>query len=64
MPCKSALFPVLRHKADSWSCVQTSPFNKNASALVVADSVKSDQFMLAVFHKLIVLRTKVPFNKS
>jgi len=60
---KFGSFRVLRHTADSWLCVQTLPSYKNAYALVT-ESEKGTQFMLAVFSKSIVLRTKVPFNKS
>jgi len=35
-----------------------------ASALVVTESEKGNQFILTVFSKSVVLRTKVPFNKS
>ena len=31
-------FHVLRHTEYSWSCAQTLPLHKNASALVVAES--------------------------
>jgi len=37
---------------------------KNASAFVVTESEKDNQFMLAVFFKSLVLGTKVSFNKS
>jgi len=55
---------VLRHKADSWSCAQTLPLCKKASAIVDTESEISNQFMLAVFSESVVLRMKVPFNKS
>ena len=37
---------------------------KNVSALVVSESEKDNQFMLAVFSKWVVLRTKVSFKES
>jgi len=37
---------------------------KIASALVVTESEKGNQFMLAVLSKSVVFRTKVPFSKS
>ena len=41
------------------------PTYKNASVRVVTESEKGNQlFMFAVFSKSVVLRTKVPFNKS
>ena len=40
------------------------PLHINASALLVTESEKGNQFMLAVFSKSAVLRMKVPFNKS
>jgi len=59
---KSGSLLVLRHKADS--LIVRPNVTENASALVVTESEKSNQFMLAVFSKSVVLRTKVPFNKS
>jgi len=62
--CEVCFSRVLRHKADNWSCAQILPLCKNASAIVVTESEISNQFMLAVFSKSVVLRMKVPFNKS
>jgi len=61
---QSGSFRALRHKAESWSCAQTLPWYKNASALVVTQSANGNQFMLPAFSNSLVLRTKVPFNKS
>jgi len=47
LSCEVCFFRVFRHKADRWSCAQTS-----------------NQFILTVFSKSVVLWTKVPFNKS
>jgi len=56
---------IVRERFDRiWSCAQTLPICKNASAPVAIESEKSKQFMLAVFSKSLVLRTKVSFNKS
>jgi len=52
---------------DAWIVDRASrlyPLYKNASALVVSDSEKGNQLMLEVFSKSVILRTKVPFNKS
>jgi len=38
---------------DSWSCAQTLPLYKNASALVVSESKKGNQFMSEVLFKLV-----------
>jgi len=37
---KAYFFRVLHHTEYSWSCAQTLPLNKDASALVVAESEK------------------------
>jgi len=37
---------------------------QNASALVVAENEKGNQYMSADFSKAVVFRTKVPSNKS
>jgi len=55
---------VLRHKADGWSCAQTSPLYKNAPAFAVSKSEKSYQLMLEVFFKSVILQTKMLFNKN
>jgi len=55
---------VFRHKADSRSFAQTLPLYNNASVRVVTESAKGIHFLLIVFSKLAILRTKVPFNKS
>jgi len=64
LSCEVCFFLVLCHKGDSCSCAQTLPLCKNASAIVVTESEMSNQFMLTVFSKSVVLRTKVSFNKS
>ena len=58
--CNKITFPIVRlltHAA--W--IQSS---KNASAPLVTESDKDNQFMLAAFFKSVALRTKMPFIKS
>jgi len=62
--CEVYFFRILRHKADSWSCDQTLPLCKNASAIVVTQSQISNQSIFTVFSKSVFLRRKVWFNKS
>ena len=59
---KSGSFHILRHEADSGSCVQTLPKTRLRLWLPIVRNEKVNQFMLAVFSKSVALRTKVPFN--
>ena len=43
---------------------QTLPLRRNTFAIVVTEREISNQFMLTVFRKSVVLRTKMPFNQS
>jgi len=59
---------LLFYEVCHFSCVSSqsgyrAPRRRNATAFVVIESEKGNQFMLAVLYKSVVLQTKVRFNK-
>ena len=60
---KSDSFHVMRYRADSIARPGVTRC-KNVFAVMVTESEKSNQFVLVVFSKSVVLQTIVPFNKS